>query len=121
MIGRWGLFCIISMVSIVSGASGQVVTMAYWDFGPDAAGYTEQVLIDNITDTSTLTLQDGDKDLNGKVGLSYRDQAGTLHLSGRVAAWHEFTKALSSFTAIENKRYEDAESAMVSIRESPIA
>ncbi len=88
MAGRRTLFCIISVVSIVSGLSrAEVGIMAFWDFGPDS-GYTEQVLIHNIADTPTLTLQNGDKDLNGKAGLPYRDQAGTLHLSGRAGAWN---------------------------------
>ena len=87
MAGRWGFFCIISMVSIVSGVSGQVTTMAYWDFGPDSTGYTEQVLIDGIAGIPTLVLRDGEKDHNGKAGLGYTDQGGTVHLPGRAGAW----------------------------------
>lgn len=87
MTGRRTLFCIISMVSIVSGVSGQVATMAYWDFGPDS-GYTEQVLIDNIAGIPTLTLQGGDKDLNGKSGVPYTVQDGTSHPAGRAGAWN---------------------------------
>ncbi len=75
------------MVSIISGASGQVATMAYWDFGPDAAGYTEQVLIDGIAGIPTLTLNYGDKDTNGKTGLEYTDQGGTYHADGRAGTW----------------------------------
>jgi hypothetical protein len=87
MTGRWSLFCIISMVSIVSGASGQVATMAYWDFGPDSDYYTEQVLIDGIAGIPTLAINYGDKDINGKTGLEYTDQGGTYHADGRAGAW----------------------------------
>jgi len=70
------------MAPIVSGVRGQVpATMAYWDFGPNS-GYTEQVLIDNIAGTPALALQDGDKDLNGKAGLPYADQAGRVDNAG---------------------------------------
>ena len=88
MAGRCGLFCLISMVSIVSGVSGQVATMAYWDFGPDSVGYTEQVLIDGIAGIPTLAIQYGDKDHNGKDGLDYTDQGETYHAAGRAGAWN---------------------------------
>ena len=88
MAGRRAFFCIISMVSIVSGASGQVTTMAYWDFGPDTDGYTEQVLIDGIAGIPTLAIQYGDKDHNGKGGLGYIDQGGTPHFAGQAGAWN---------------------------------
>lgn len=87
MTSRQGVFCIISMAAIVSGASAQVATMAYWDFGPNAAGYTEQVLIDNIADIPTLTLWSSEKDLNGKRGVPYTVQDGTPYPDGRAGAW----------------------------------
>ena len=88
MAGRRAFFCIISMVSIVSGASGQVTTMAYWDFGPDTDGYSEQVLIDGIAGIPTLALNYGDKDTNGKDGVVYTDQGGIYHAAGQGGTWN---------------------------------
>jgi len=88
MKGRQILFCMGFVVSAIAGASGQTpVTMAYWDFGPDS-GYTEEVLIDNIADAPVVVFWEGEKDFNGKAGVSYVDQAGTPHPSGRAAAWN---------------------------------
>ncbi len=95
------------MVSIVSGASGQVATMAYWDFGPDAAGYTEQVLIDNIADVPTLKLRGGDKDQNGKAGVAYMDQGGTLHVSGRSGAWDNVNTCSEIIITVNTTGWQD--------------
>ncbi len=65
--------------------------MAIWDFGPDAAGYTEDVTAENVIGTPTFTLHFGEKDINGKQGVDYTDADGTYHIAGRAGAWDNVT------------------------------
>jgi len=62
---------------------------AIWDFGPDAAGYTEDVTLSNVTGVPTIFLSGGEKDDNGKDGTAYTDAAGNFHAGGQAAAWDD--------------------------------
>ncbi|NCC53641.1 MAG: hypothetical protein EOM20_20865, partial [Spartobacteria bacterium] len=66
--------------------------MAYWDFGPDATGYSEAVTIDNLSGTPTFSLaaySPSLKDGNGKDGTAYTDPDGAPHTAGQAAAIDE--------------------------------
>jgi hypothetical protein len=63
--------------------------MAIWDFGPNAAGYTENVTAENVIGVPTLVLSGGEKDTNGKDGVAYIDAAGVHHDAGQGAAWND--------------------------------
>ena len=79
-----GLFCKpIVLISIISlcGYAG-AATMAYWDFGPDASGYTTDVTLGVVSGVPTLGIMGGEPDSNGKDGVS-----------GQAAAWNDVSVA----------------------------
>lgn len=78
-------------VGLWLGSAARADLMAIWDFGPDAAGYTEDVTAENVIGTPTFTLRLGDKDVNGKQGVDYTDAEGTYHIAGRSGAWDNVT------------------------------
>lgn len=68
--------------------SSQVGTqMAFWNFGPNAAGYTNTVTSEAVVGTPTLILTDGTIDTDGKEGIAYTDISGTSHVRGQAAGW----------------------------------
>ena len=76
------------LLPALSGPANADLT-AIWDFGPNAAGYTQVVTAENVIGTPTLSLSGGDIDTNGKDGVGYRDAAGTYHNPGQGAAWDD--------------------------------
>lgn len=71
----------------LSALSAGAATLAYWDFGPDASGYTENVTKDSVIGTPTLTISGTDKDDDGQSGNAYTDDDGAFHDAGQAAAW----------------------------------
>jgi hypothetical protein len=71
--------------------SARADLMGIWDFGPDAAGYTEEATSENIIGSPFLVLFGGEKDVNGKGGVAYTDAEGTYHAEGRAGAWDNVT------------------------------
>src|SRR5882724_3041142 len=63
--------------------------MAIWDFGPNAAGYTEAVTTHQLNPAPTLVVSGALKDTNGKDGVFYTDVAGVAHAAGQAAAWDD--------------------------------
>ena len=62
----------------------QASTVAYWDFGNNAADYPGNVNISDIMGVATLDLAGGELDTNGKDGTSYNSNP-----AGQAAAWNE--------------------------------
>ena len=83
------IFSITLLVLPVLSGSADAALMAIWNFGPDAAGYTEDVTTENVIGIPVLTLDGGEIDLNGKDGIEYTDSAGTFHSEGQAAAWND--------------------------------
>ena len=74
---------------LVLNGPANATLMAIWDFGPNAAGYTEVVTTEYVIGTPTLVLSGGEKDDNGKDGTSYTDAEGTFHEAGQAGAWDD--------------------------------
>jgi len=74
---------------MVAGGVLSDTVVAYWDFGPDSSGYTENVAIDHANGTPSLTgMSDGTGyDSNGQPGVAFTDAAGTNHVAGQALAW----------------------------------
>ena len=77
---------------IILLAGGEVagdVLVAYWNFGLDAAGYTEDVTSENAVGTPSLTGMSAGTgyDSNGQGGISFIDMEGSTHNSGQALAW----------------------------------
>ena len=74
---------------IGTGGVSADTLVAYWDFGPDPAGYTENVSVENAVGTPTLSgMSTGTGyDSNGQTGTSFVDAAGTSHAAGQALAW----------------------------------
>jgi hypothetical protein len=83
----WVLLACIINLYLVGTANSAV--MAIWNFGPDGAGYTENVFAEYVNGIPTLSVIGGDKDTNGKDGVSYVDSNGTSHSDGQAAAWND--------------------------------
>lgn len=81
------LMALVLLPALSSPANADL--MAIWDFGPNAAGYTEVVTAENVIGTPILSLSGGDIDTNGKDGRAYTDAAGTPHIAGQGAAWDD--------------------------------
>ena len=80
---------IVTMVTAVAFIAGADIIVAYWDFGPDAAGYTETVSMENAIGTPTLT---GPASGTGYVaggsgGVSFSDAVGDSHAAGQAFSW----------------------------------
>jgi hypothetical protein len=80
------LIAITSAGAFIAGAD---LIVAYWDFGPDAAGYTEAVSIENAIGTPTLSgMASGTGYVtNGSGGASFTDAAGDGHDAGQALSW----------------------------------
>lgn len=65
------------------------VVVAYWDFGPDAAGYSEAARIGNMNGVPSLTGMSAGTgyDADGQVGVAFVDAAGTNHNAGQALTW----------------------------------
>ncbi len=90
-----GLFCkltvLISIIFCCGSANSEI--MAYWNFGSGASTYTETVTTDNVSGSPALYVLGGDKDLDGKDGLT-----------GQGAAWDDVSRAsptLDAYFAVE--------------------
>ena len=77
------------MLTAAAFSSGADVVVAYWDFGPDAAGYTETVSIDNALGTPALTgMTSGNGYFSaGSNGVSFADASGGSHAAGQALSW----------------------------------
>lgn len=64
--------------------------LAFWDFGPNAAGYSNAFTYKNpaLTGTPTITQSGGTMDSNGKDGVDYQNSAGTS-VRGQGMAWDD--------------------------------
>lgn len=74
------LLIVISTLSSTTNAS----TVAYWDFGNDAADYPGNVNVSDIMGVATLDIAGGELDTDGKDGTSYNS-----HPAGQAAAWND--------------------------------
>lgn len=80
---------IITMATAVAFIVSADVIVAYWDFGPDAAGYTETVSIENAIGTPTLTGTASGTGFvaGGSGGVSFTDAGGGGHAAGQALSW----------------------------------
>jgi hypothetical protein len=81
----------VTMMMITAGlvwtAAGDVI-VAYWNFGPDAAGYTETVSIENAVGTPLFTVSQGEGyQVTGSAGTAFTDAGGTAHAAGQALSW----------------------------------
>lgn len=81
--------------------------MAIWDFGPNQAGYTQDVTAENVVGTPELSLSGGDYDTDGKDGVVYTDAAGTWHSVGQAGAWGNVTADSQWIMMINTTGWED--------------
>jgi len=70
-------------------APAAVSQMALWNFGPNAAGYSEAVTAHSLNATPTLVVAGALKDANGKDGVDHTDARGVLQSAGQSAAWDD--------------------------------
>lgn len=63
--------------------------IALWDFGPDEAGYSNEVTVNNTIGTPTLTgMEAGTSYVDaGYKGISFTDADGAFHTDGQALAW----------------------------------
>ncbi len=82
----WMLF---AALLVGAGCAFADTLVAYWDFGPDSAGYTENVSVENAVGTPTLTGMSAGTgyDSDGQEGSSFVDAEGTSHAAGQALAW----------------------------------
>ncbi len=80
---------IVAIVAAAAFIAGADVVVAYWDFGPDAAGYTETVSIENAIGTPSLTgIASGTGYVaGGSGGVSFTDAVGGGHVAGQALSW----------------------------------
>lgn len=80
---------IITMAAAGAFIAEADTVVAYWDFGPDAAGYTETVSIENTIGTPTLTGPASGTGYvtGGSAGVSFTDAAGGAHAAGQALSW----------------------------------
>jgi len=80
---------IIAIIATAAFIAGADIVVAYWDFGPDAAGYTEAVSIENTTGTPTLTGMAAGTGYvaGGSAGVSFTDAVGGSHAAGQALSW----------------------------------
>lgn len=78
----------VSKSMVVPAISGDL--LAFWDFGPNAAGYSNSFTYKNpaLTGTPTITQSGGTMDSNGKDGVDYQNSAGTS-VRGQGMAWDD--------------------------------
>lgn len=81
------------LLPALSGQAGATSLMAIWDFGPNAPNYSEVVTAENVIGVSTLVLDGGQIDINGKNGTGYTDTAGIWHEAGQAGAWEDLRVA----------------------------
>ena len=87
----WILF--VCGINLCLAGAVKAAVMAIWDFGPDGAGYTENVSTEYVNGIPTLSVAGGEKDINGKDGVGYVDSDGTSHSGGQAAAWDDASVA----------------------------
>jgi len=80
---------IVAITSAATFIAGADIIVAYWDFGPDTAGYTETVSIENAIGTPTLTgMASGTGYVaDGSGGVSFTDAVGDSHAAGQALSW----------------------------------
>jgi hypothetical protein len=80
---------IITVATAAAFIAGADAIVAYWDFGPDAARYTETVSIENAVGTPTLTgmVSGAGYVIGGSGGVSFTDAAGDSHAAGQALSW----------------------------------
>lgn len=62
--------------------------LAYWNFGADAAGYTEEVTVQNSAGVPVLTVFKGEGyQPSGNSGIAFTDASGLLHPAGQALGW----------------------------------
>lgn len=76
-----------------ASATSGTNTMALWTFGPDAAGYTTNVTVDQVIGTPTVELFNQAIDANGKDGEVHFDGEGNYYAWGQSAAWDDVAGA----------------------------
>ena len=81
-------------ISLIAGllcaqAGWADVVVAYWDFGANAAEYSEEVALVNAVGTPSLTGMSAGTgyDADGQEGVAFIDAAGTNHAAGQTLAW----------------------------------
>ena len=81
------VFLLSGLVLLHTGYSDVVV--AFWDFGPNGAGYTESARVNNTIETPSLAGMSAGSgyDADGQEGVAFIDVAGTNHLAGQALAW----------------------------------
>ncbi|MBU0678842.1 MAG: PEP-CTERM sorting domain-containing protein [Verrucomicrobia bacterium] len=80
------LIVLVFALTLISSSYG--ATLAIWDFGPDAAGYTEVPQKEVVTGTPTLTMFTGTGyDADGTGGTAYVDDDSDAHAAGQAASW----------------------------------
>lgn len=80
---------VLGIFALANSAAVADVVVAYWDFGPDASGYTEAARIGNMNGAPTLTGMSAGTgyDADGQVGAAFVDVAGTNHNAGQALTW----------------------------------
>lgn len=63
--------------------------MGIWDFGPNAANYTEAVSVERVLGTPTFYMTPAGKDFDGANGVQYSDVEGTVHTAGQCCQWSD--------------------------------
>jgi len=78
----------IMMTAGLTWAAAGNVIVAYWNFGPDAAGYTETVSKENAAGTPQLTVYRGEGyQVSGSAGTAFTDAGGAVHSAGQALSW----------------------------------
>ena len=73
--------------ALACSATGDVV-VAYWNFGMDAAGYTENVSVENTVGTPVLSVFKGEGyQISGAAGTDFTDEGGMPVPPGQALAW----------------------------------
>jgi hypothetical protein len=79
---------VVAVLSAISSSYG-TESMAIWDFGPNASGYTLVPQYEYVTGTPTLAASGADYDSDGKDGCPFTDYAGNYHDEGQAVAWND--------------------------------
>lgn len=76
-------------INLCVGGPANAAVMSVWNFGQIGPTYTEVPFIENVNGIPDLSVDGGEKDLNGKDGVNYIDSDGMIHPSGQAAAWND--------------------------------
>src|SRR5262245_13179337 len=82
------LTCSVAVMAIAASAQTRQ-QLGFWDFGPNAAGYTLNPSFSATVTPPVLTVGGGDLDGNGDDGVAYNDRRGVAHIAGQAVMWND--------------------------------